>query len=346
VKVVTPNPAPAAPAAPVPVDPARTRLAVEFKQPSPLMACRFDPAGHYVFATTRDSTILRYQLASGKKTVLSGHASWVRALGCTPDGKVLLAGDYHGKVLWWPVEDETPVPLRSVEAHNGWVRALAVSPDGQLLATCGNDHLVKLWTTADGKLVRELAGHDCHVYHTAFHPGGKDLVSCDLRGVVKHWDVDKGTVVRDLDAKVLHKFDPVFRAEHGGARGLAFRPDGGQFACCGITDVSNAFAGIGKPLVVLFDWQTGQAKLLRPKTDYQGTAWGVAFHPAGFIVCAGGGRDGALWFWKPDQTSSFHTQPLPANTRDLALHPDGGRLATAQIDGAVRVYSMETRTAG
>ena len=38
------------------------------------------------------------------------------------------------------------------------MRALAVSPDGKTLATCGNDHLVKLWSIPDGKLLRDARG--------------------------------------------------------------------------------------------------------------------------------------------------------------------------------------------
>ena len=189
--------------------------------------------------------------------------------------------------------------------------------------------------------MRELAGHDCHVYDVAFHPDGKHLVSADLKGVLKQWDVETGSPVRDLDARVLHKYDPSFRADHGGIRGMAFNAAGTLLACCGITDVSNAFAGVGKPLTVLFDWPTGKQKqLLVPKENFQGTGWGVGFHRDGFVVGAGGGNGGALWFWKPEQPQAFFTLKLPTNARDLSLHPDGERLAVAFADGAVRVYSM------
>src|SRR5262249_14849062 len=147
--------------------------------------------------------------------------------------------------------------------------AVAVSPDGQTLATCGNDHLVKLWSVATGKLLHELASHTSHVYNIVFHPSGKALASADLMGVVKHWDLGTHKAVRELDAKILHKWDPVFRGNIGGARGMAFQGDGSLLALSGITEVSNAFAGIGKPLVVLFDWQTGKTKqLLRPKAPF------------------------------------------------------------------------------
>jgi WD40 repeat protein len=329
------------------VDPARTRMVQELRHDSPLLSCRFDPSGRFVLAGAQDNTIQRWELAGGRKVSLQGHRSWIRALAFSPingqpqaNGR-LYSGDYAGRVLVWPLDADAPTPERTIAAHRGWVRAVAVSPDGRLLATCGNDHLVKLWSTGDGSLVRELAGHNYHVYNVAFHPSGRHLVSADLRGIVKQWDVSQGSEVRTLDASILFRYDPTFRADHGGIRSMTFNRDGSLLACAGITDVTNAFAGIGKPAVVLFDWQSGQRRqVLRPQADFQGTAWGVDFHPSGFLAATGGGRGGALWFWRPDQERSFHTITLPNNARDLHLHPDGRRLAIAFFDGVVRIYDM------
>jgi WD40 repeat protein len=324
------------------IDPTKTHLLKEYKHDSPLVGCRFDPSGQFVFAGCQDNNVIRWHLDSGKKTLLAGHKSWVRPLAFAAKEKLLFSGDWAGRVLVWPADADEPKPTRTIEAHRGWVRALAVSPDGKTLASCGNDRLVKLWSIADGKLLRELAGHASHVYNTAFHPDGKHLVSADLMGVVKVWDLAKGEVVREFDAKILHKYDPTFRADHGGVRSMAFSRDGALLACAGITNVSNAFAGVGNPLVVLFDWASGKQKqLLQPKVKFQGTAWGVIAHPSGFFAAAGGGNGGALWFWKPDNAQDFFTLKLPNNARDLDLHPDDHRLAVAFFDGAVRTYGMD-----
>jgi WD40 repeat protein len=325
----------------VPVDPAHTRLVQESKHNSPLVSCRIDPSGRFILAGAQDSTVQRWEPATGKRTTLAGHRSWVRALAFAPKERLLISGDYHGGLLWWLLDADAPKPVREVAAHRGWVRALAVSPDGKTAASSGNDHLVRLWSVPDGKAAGELAGHASHVYNVAFHPGGKFLVSADLMGLVKQWDLTTGRPVRELDARVLHKYDPVFRADHGGVRSMAFDAAGTLLACAGITNVSNAFAGVGNPLVVLFDWQTGKTKqMLRPQAPFQGTAWGVGIHPAGHVVAAGGGNGGALWFWKPEQAAALHMLPLPDNARDLDLHPDGRRLAVAFFDGAVRLYDL------
>ncbi len=330
-------------AAPTPkIDPVKTHPLKEYKHDSPLLGCRFDPSGQFVFAGAQDNKIVRWTLDSGKRTLLTGHKSWVRALAFAAKEKRLFSGDYAGRILAWPSDTDEPKPLRTLEGHRGWVRALDVSPDGTLLASCGNDHLVKLWSVPGGDPIRELEGHTCHVYNVAFHPDGKHLISADLKGVVKVWDVTKGEAERELDAKILYKYDPSFLADHGGIRSMRFSADGSLLACAGISNVSNAFAGVGNPLIVLFDYKSGKQKqLLRPKTPFQGTAWGVVIHPDGFIAGVGGGNGGMLWFWKADNAQDFFNLKLPNNARDLDLHPDSRRLAVAYFDGAVRTYEMK-----
>ncbi|HWY86322.1 MAG TPA: hypothetical protein VNX28_06345 [Gemmataceae bacterium] len=321
------------------LDPTRTRLVLELRHGSPFLGCRFDPSGRFVFAGAQDNTVQRWELATGRRSALTGHRSWIRALAFH-EGR-LFSGDYNGRTLVWRVDAESPAPLQTIDAHHGWVRAMAMSPDGQLLASCGNDNLVKLWSTVDGGLVRVLAGHEHHVYNVAFHPAERQLVSADLHGMIRRWNVDNGMQTGTMDCSVLFRYDPTFRADHGGVRGMTFNREGTVLACTGITNVTNAFAGVGNPAVVLFDWHTGKRmEILRPQPVFQGTGWGVIYHPKGFVAAAGGGNGGALWFWRTDQANSFHTLALPNNARDLDLHPDGRRLAIAFFDGAVRIYDM------
>jgi WD40 repeat protein len=318
----------------------RTRVVHDYRHRSPLIGCRFDPTGRFVFAGAQDNTIQRWELSNARQTTLTGHRSWVRGLAFNVNNRLLFSADFSGRVLCWSFDAAAPVVQRSIEAHRGVARMLTVSPDGRVLASCGNDRSVRLWNTADGRLIRELNGHDCHVYNVDCHPGGQSLVSGDLRGIIKQWDVERGTDIRSFDAGSILYRRSATGIEIGGIRGMAFNASGSRLACCGITDVTAPNAGIGKPAVVLFDWASARRQILRPRIGFKGTAWGVGFHPSGIVVAAGGGDGGAIWFWRTNQENAFHTIRLPNNARDLHLHPDGRRLAVAMADGVLRVYDI------
>ena len=323
------------------ITPSRTRMALELRHTSPLLCCRFDPSGRFVFAGAQDNTIQRWELANQAKVAFTGHRSWVRGLAFHAASHKFLSSDYNGKVLVWTTDSATPQAERVIDAHAGWVRNVVFSPDQRQFATCGNDNLVKLWNFADFTLVRTFEGHASHVYNIAFHPTQPFIVSGDLRGNIKQWDLATGRETRAMDASVIFRYDPTFRADHGGVRSMAFNADGSLLACAGITNVSNAFAGIGNPAVVLFNWQTGQrSQVLRVNPPFQGTAWGVAFHPQGFVIGAGAGNGGGIWFWRPAEANSIHNVAVPNNARDLAIHPDNRRLAVPCFDGVLRIYEL------
>jgi WD40 repeat protein len=90
------------------IDPAKSKVEQQWKCDSPLMNCRFEPQGRYVFATAEDHTILRWDLATGNRIAYPGQGSWVKAMAFTPDGATLLASDYSGGLTWWPVEGDAP----------------------------------------------------------------------------------------------------------------------------------------------------------------------------------------------------------------------------------------------
>ncbi len=192
---------------------------------------------------------------------------------------------------------DKPEPIREVAAHDGWARMVDASPDGSLIATAGNDRKVKLWNFADGSLVQEFVGHDCHVYNVLFHPDGKSLVSGDLKANLIHWNIETGEQVRKMTAEALCKYDPTFLADIGGFRGLAFDATGTRLVGSGITNVTNAFAGIGNPAIVVYDWETAGVEnpVTNSKAKLQGVGWGVVFsirelcyYAASREVCGGG----------------------------------------------------------
>ncbi len=175
-------------------DPKAAWVASQWPHDRPLISCRFEPTGQFAFSGSEDNVIERFKLADGTKVNLSGgHNTWVAALTFSKDGKTLISGGYDGKLSWWSALEEAPTLVKSFAAHGTqWVRSLDTSPDGTLVVSGGNDRMVRLWNLADGAMVREIAGHEKHVYSVAFHPDGKSVFSGDLGGVIRRWDLSNG----------------------------------------------------------------------------------------------------------------------------------------------------------
>ena len=118
-----------------------------------------------------------------------------------------------------------------------------------LAATGGNDNMVRIWNLADGKLVRELPGHERHVYSVLFHPSGQFLLSGDLMGVLNQWEVATGKLVRTFDAKPLHTYEGGQQVDYGGVRSIAISPDGKYLAAGGLYKGTNPLGAVNENAV-------------------------------------------------------------------------------------------------
>lgn len=332
----------------------QTHIEHDHKHDSPLLCCRFAAAEDTVFFGAEDYSVWSWNWSTDQKVQFATQA-WVRSIVPLPDGQTVVTGGYDGRLIWWPTAGDSPEPIRSIDAHDGWIRAVALSPDGTTLASVGNDLVVRIWNASDGSLVKELTGqppgekalrHESYIYNVAFHPDGASLMTGDLMGQLIHWDLQTGQPQRSWTAESLSKYDKTFRAQIGGFRSLVFNKDGSKLYASGITNVTNAFAGVGNPSVVEFDWAEGKQTIeYLSKPTLQGVAWGAEVFSDGSIAAAHGGSGGNLIFWNAGTAEAAHQFKLPQNARDLDLHSDGLRLAVAGSDGRLRVCLMDAKAA-
>ena len=319
-----------------------THVFRSWKYESPFMACRFDPTGRFVFACAQDQSIQRWDLETDKHVSLIGHDSWSRAIDFSPDGKRFYSAGYEGRLLFWLTADEDPKPIKSIKAHDGWVRWLSVSANGQLLATGGNDNLVKVWNAQTGELVQVLSAHKAHVYSTFFHPDGKTLLSGDLLGQIHQWNVETGKLTRSFDGKELHNYNGGQRAHYGGIRSMSLSPDGKYLACSGLHKATNPFGAVQEPLVVVFNWESGEKAFTHEADGVpRGIAWRVVFHETGVLIGSSGGASGGfLIFWKSGEKKEMHKVKLPNTVLDFDLHSNQLDLVTAHHDRQIRLSKM------
>ena len=254
-------------------------------------------------------------------TTLHGHASEVRSLAFSPDGKLLATAGgqpgQFGEIKVWDVV--TGQEARGWRGHRDNIFAIAFSPDGTTLATCSYDKLVKLWDVATGAERRTLKDHTDAVFSLAFSPDGKWLASASADRTVKLWDVASGqrlyTLSDALDA----------------VNAVAFHPSG------------KLLAGAGADRIIrLWEISATEGKQVRSLIAHEDAIHALAFAPDGKTL-ASTGADRLIKLWDPATLVETHAcEKQPDWVFALAFAPDGKRLAAGRYDGSLAFYDPLT----
>jgi len=109
-------------------------------------------------------------------------------------------------------------PVETIGGGGSSAYRVALSPDGRRAAIAWDDGKVRIWDTANAKLLATIAAHqgDCHA--VCFAPDGFTVFSCSNDQTVRQWDVATGNKVGEFDG------------HEGSAKSIACSPDGQHLA--------------------------------------------------------------------------------------------------------------------
>jgi eukaryotic-like serine/threonine-protein kinase len=271
---------------------------------------RFSPDGHWLASAGLDGRIYLWNIQSGARRVLRGHAKQVRRLEFSSDSRLLASTSQDGSACLWDVSSGrvlfdfshekksvmsasfSPDGALLAVASAGSIRvfdtltgaeqgrlrkegqdyiSVSFSPDGETLAYAGYDALLTLCQVKTGKC-QSLEGHNMAIFSLSFSPDSKMIATGSQDETIRLWRVSTGE-------------SQVFRGHEKGVRKVLFSPNGKTLA-----SISPDRTGR------LWDIETGESRVLRGHTD---SVFDIGFSPDGKTL-ATVSLDGSLRFWSDD----------------------------------------------
>jgi WD40 repeat protein len=349
---------------------------------APATDIAFSADGSLLLQSTLDGAGKVWRMPTGQPvTEVRGRSDSMTRLALSPDDKRLLTGHADGRLHVWAMPDQ-PSPIQlftpAEVAQFGSAADTTVvdfSPDGRTLLTASRDGRARVWNPGDK---RELLGgshcaggpmgprclasmtfmaHGTYLTRARYSPDGRRIATSSVNGTVVLWDAATMDVVSRPSGPGVRVDDLAFSPD---GRLLALASDDGRTRLVDtgtgrpVVDLTKSGSGIirteftpdGTGLVtsaedgtvLLWDVRHRTARLM---IDTPTSALALAVDPRGRFLAVGD-NDLVVQLALPDgkrvRTMAGHV----GFVTDLAFAPGGDLLMSGGLDGAVRVWDLNS----
>lgn len=294
-------------------------------QAPPLLA--FLPDGNAFISNPSNYQIELWDLKRGQMLkTLTGHESLITNMVLSVDGHTLVSAElWTNTVRIWNPTTGQKLGTYEVYIDTGYSKELAISPNGQLIAL-GD-------ARANWRTVYDSTDLDNPLYKLPKITWSSDPVfSSDGQKIAKFTDINTTIVSKAESGELLHTL-----STGGHSTGLAFAPDNKMLA-----------VGTRDGKVQLWDSASSElVNTLNGQTD--NIVVSLAYSPDGQILATGmkdaqmptGALTPTIWLWEVKTGKLLKTiEGYQANIVYLAFSPDGALLATASLDGTMRLWGI------
>ena len=172
----------------------------------------FTPDNKYLYSSSRDGSMLKWDLATHKSTPVLTGTETVISIDISESGKYLAGAYESGIVHIWDLDKD--IEVDPIVSDNGTINIIRFDDSGTLAIGFQNG-AVELWNVEGGTVKTVIRGHSARISDISFNSAFPQMATGSTDGMVKIWNME------DLTEPPITLDD-----NNGYVLAISFSPDG------------------------------------------------------------------------------------------------------------------------